>query len=584
MNRRWFESKLRVYVITDKALSRGRSEEEVVRAALKGGATAIQLRAKSASTEEMLRLGRELRRITREAGALFIVNDRPDVALAVDADGVHVGQEDVPVAVARRIVGEKIVGASAGDIREAREAEAQGADYLGVGSVFSTASKSDAGEPIGLEALNRICRAVRVPVMGIGGINAENARGVMEAGAKGVAVISAVVAADDVERAARQLLEATGGPPVRELGEFGLIARLREALRRGHAAASAGARSQGAALPPRRWHDVVVDVGDDAACVAWGGPDVSDGDLLLATADMLVERVHFDLRFTSAYRLGRKALAVNLSDIAAMGGRPGYALISLGLTGDEPLGFIDDLYRGILDLGTCFGVKVVGGDIVRSPCGLAVSVAVFGKGTRPGEVKTRRGARPGDAILVTGTIGRSALGLKLLEDVELEEKALAAGVSPARIAEFKGAHLDPFPRIAEGQAVAAFHASGAMIDISDGLGNEVNHIARESGVGARVLKDLLPFEEDYLEICRIGEIAPVPLALFGGEDYELVFTVRKNEVDQLISSVESSTGTRCHVIGEVLPPGSGVWLVSGAGEAENLEASAYDHFRSGQAR
>ncbi len=198
-----------VYVITDRRVAGDRSILEVVRAALRGGATVVQLREKAATTRQMIELGRALHRITQEAGVPLIVNDRVDVALAVEAEGVHVGQDDMPAALARRLIGpDRILGVSAGTVEEAVQAERDGADYLGVGDVYGTPSKPDAGEPIGVEGLAEIARAVSIPVVAIGGIRPDNAAAVIRAGASGVAVISAVVGAPDPEAAARRLREA----------------------------------------------------------------------------------------------------------------------------------------------------------------------------------------------------------------------------------------------------------------------------------------------------------------------------------------------------------------------------------------
>lgn len=198
-----------LYVITDRAIGRGRPLEDLVAAAVLGGATAIQFRDKTQPARAMLEAGRRLMEITRPAGVSLIVNDRVDVALALDADGVHVGGDDIPVAEARRILGpRKIVGASAATVAEARQAEADGADYVGVGSIFPTASKPDAGEAIGTAALGPIKAAVAIPVVAIGGIDHSNAGDAIRAGADGIAVISAVMGADDAEEAARGLLAA----------------------------------------------------------------------------------------------------------------------------------------------------------------------------------------------------------------------------------------------------------------------------------------------------------------------------------------------------------------------------------------
>jgi thiamine-phosphate diphosphorylase len=203
---------LRLYVLTDRGLSRGRSEREVVTAAIAGGATAIQLRWKRGTMREAVEVGRELKAICAESDVLFVVNDRVDLALALDADCVHLGDEDLPLAEARRIVGDRmLIGYSPRTLEEAIDAERLGADYLGVGPVYGTTSKSDAGEAIGVERIAAVARAASIPIVGIGGITAKNAAPVVQAGATGVAVISSVVAAEDIASAARDLRRAVDG-------------------------------------------------------------------------------------------------------------------------------------------------------------------------------------------------------------------------------------------------------------------------------------------------------------------------------------------------------------------------------------
>lgn len=195
-----------LYVVTDAGLSRGRSHLAVIEAAIAGGATIVQYREKTASTRQMIAEAQALRELTRRAGVPLIVNDRLDVALAIDADGVHVGQDDMPAALARRLIGpDKILGVSAANLSEAVQAVQDGADYLGVGPIVATPTKPDAAPPIGMDGLREICRRVPIPVVAIGGINATNAADAIAAGAHGIAVVSAVVAAEDVAAAAQQL-------------------------------------------------------------------------------------------------------------------------------------------------------------------------------------------------------------------------------------------------------------------------------------------------------------------------------------------------------------------------------------------
>jgi len=199
-------------VITRVVPHLGREHLDVARAALEGGARFLQFREKEMTTRELVDTAGELLRLAREFGAVLVVNDRVDVALAVGADGVHVGESDLPVAVARRTLGPgAIIGASAATVESAHAAEAEGADYLGIGPIFPTGSKADAGEAIGLAPIAAIRAAVKLPVLGIGGINASNAVEVIRAGAEGVAVVSAVSDAEDMQRATAELLRRIAG-------------------------------------------------------------------------------------------------------------------------------------------------------------------------------------------------------------------------------------------------------------------------------------------------------------------------------------------------------------------------------------
>lgn len=193
-----------LYVITEPAL---RDPIESAQAVLTAGVRLLQLRDKTSTTRELVRIGHALHTLTRQYGAQLIVNDRLDVALAIEADGVHLGQDDLPVELARRIAGDRlIIGVSAETVEEAHQAEAAGADYLGVGPMFATHTKPDAGTPVGPERLRAIKQAVRIPVFGIGGITPENALAVLHAGADGICVISAIVGAPDPAMAARAFL------------------------------------------------------------------------------------------------------------------------------------------------------------------------------------------------------------------------------------------------------------------------------------------------------------------------------------------------------------------------------------------
>jgi len=201
-----------VYLVTQASLSAGRTTDELVADAIAGGVGVVQLREKDRSARERYELGQELRELTREAGVTFVVNDRVDIAQALDADGVHLGDDDLPVSVARDLLGDDaLIGRSVSTVEDAREAAAAGADYLGVGAVFATGSKDDIDDDehaVGTDRVAAIADAVDIPFVGIGGITAENATEVVQAGADGVAVITAITRADDPAAATANLVDA----------------------------------------------------------------------------------------------------------------------------------------------------------------------------------------------------------------------------------------------------------------------------------------------------------------------------------------------------------------------------------------
>jgi thiamine-phosphate pyrophosphorylase len=203
---------LLLYLCTDQGYLGDRSFAEIIEEAIAGGVTMLQIREKNACTREFFETACVARNITKARRIPLVINDRLDVALAVDADGLHIGQSDLPLRAARKIAGSKLfIGVSAGTVEDALAAEKEGADYLGAGAVFPTGSKDDAGDAIGLEGLARICAAVNIPVVGIGGIGLANAADVMKTGAAGIAVISAILAQKDIKAASETLRAQIGG-------------------------------------------------------------------------------------------------------------------------------------------------------------------------------------------------------------------------------------------------------------------------------------------------------------------------------------------------------------------------------------
>lgn len=322
-----------------------------------------------------------------------------------------------------------------------------------------------------------------------------------------------------------------------ELGEFGFIDRL--------------------AGQVKERTGVVLGIGDDAAILA-----PAAGKVTLATTDMLVEGIHFDLALSDPHTLGRKSLAVNLSDLAAMGSHPRHALLSLAIPPALPVEFLDEFNHGFLALAAEFRVALVGGDTCASRKGLVIAVTVLGEQYADTVVR-RSTARVGDMILVTGSLGDSALGLELLR------QGIRSGQGVER-------HLDPRPRVEAGLRLAEGGLATAMIDVSDGLLADLGHILDLSGVGALLDLSLLPFSDECRHYASAAGKDPFALPLAGGEDYELLFTASP-EREAEIRSVLAGCDVPVTVIGEITA-GRGLSVIDPAGNPYHPERRGYNHF------
>jgi len=319
---------------------------------------------------------------------------------------------------------------------------------------------------------------------------------------------------------------------------------------------------------------VVVGIGDDAAAV-------EIGPFALFTTDCLVEGVHFHRDAAPPRLLGRKALTVNLSDVAAMGGIGRYATVSLCLPPDVTLGWVDSLYDGLLERAAESGVGLVGGTVARARESIVVDVALLGDA---GRLLLRSGARAGDRVVVTGTLGGAAEGVRLLADgARLDEDAelAAAGVwtessAPAVVACLR-AQLDPRPPLALARSIAERGLARAGMDISDGLSVDLLEICRQSGLSAVVDASALPVDPRAagLERARGGDA--VALALHGGEDYQLLLAVGPEGLDEL-GELARVWGVEVVAVGEFAEGEPAVRVRDAAGERP-LEPGGHDHFR-----
>ena len=316
--------------------------------------------------------------------------------------------------------------------------------------------------------------------------------------------------------------------------------------------------------------DVRLGVGDDCAIM-----DVGGDQLLLATCDGQVEGVHFTLQTSSPEQIGRKALAVNLSDIAAMGGIPRFALVSLLIPPHLSVEILEEMYTGLRQEAERFATAIVGGNIASagSASSLTIDVTLLGSVIRDRAI-TRSGARPGDMLCVTGYLGDSAAGLFTLLHPEHTYSLAACD-------RVRAVHRTPYPRIAEGQILSQFgpQVITAMLDISDGLSGDLAHLCERSQVGARVELARLPLSSAIHTIAHETGQDPWHWALHGGEDYELLFTVAQGYEQEVIEAVRAATGTDVTVIGSVLPGEEQMLLLYADGREEKIGSQSWDHFR-----
>jgi thiamine-monophosphate kinase len=309
---------------------------------------------------------------------------------------------------------------------------------------------------------------------------------------------------------------------------------------------------------------VRVGIGDDCAVLL-----PAPGALLVATTDLLIEDVHFRRRWAEPADIGWKSLAVNLSDIAAMGARPRWLLVALACPPATSPHEVEAFYSGMLTLAAEHSTTLVGGDTSASPAGWVVNLTLLGETTSAPLL--RSGARPGDLVVVTGTLGRSAAGLAVLE-----RESPPADVAADVLVDVTRAHLRPRPRVAEGQWLAAAGSVTAMIDLSDGLATDLGHIAEESGTGARVEVERLPVAAGTRRVAeRLGRDA-LAWATGGGEDYELLLTCAPEAFPRLRDGLGQDTGTRLTAVGEIVP-GRGVTFLDAAGQPVPAR-HGFEHF------
>lgn len=333
-----------------------------------------------------------------------------------------------------------------------------------------------------------------------------------------------------------------------DLGEFGLIDRLNTLIRR-----------EGVKVPR-----LLLGIGDDAACFR-----SREGFELLVTCDSVVEGRHYLPRYITPQDLGRRAMALNISDIGAMGGLPLYALISLGLKGDIPIADVEAMYRGFLLELNPFEASIIGGNLTKTDQDTFIDVTLIGEVEQDKMIR-RSTAREGDTILVTGYPGQAAAGLEFLLQAESGKDL---GNHP-----LIRAYNTPSHRAREGRAVALSGCATAMIDTSDGFLGDLGHICEESSVGAVLIQEKLPISVDLLEASKQLRRDPYDMVLLESDDYELIITCDPENVDRIRASLGSLNQDPVSDVGRITHASEGIQLIQPDGKARVMAPSGWDHF------
>jgi len=339
---------------------------------------------------------------------------------------------------------------------------------------------------------------------------------------------------------------------ISSIGEFGLIDRI---------------KSQATSIQP----STVLGIDDDAAII-----DTSKDYTLLST-DMLLEGIHFDLSYMPLQHLGYKSVVVNVSDIAAMNGRPCQITVNLGLSNRFSVEAVDALYDGILRACKHYKLDLVGGDTTASASGLVISVSIMGTVEKE-KVAKRSTARVNDILCVTGDLGAAYLGLQILEREKQEFLANPEMQPQLKGYEFVvGRQLRPEARM---DIIYELEELGiiptAMIDVSDGLASDLKHICKQSGVGANIYEDKLPYDHMTLETAVEFKLDVVTAIMNGGEDYELLFTISQNDFEKVKNHRD------IHFIGYMQEKDQGIHLITKGGNAVPVKAQGWDHFEQGR--
>jgi thiamine-monophosphate kinase len=491
---------LKFYFITDHN-SKKYSMYEQVESAVKGGATIIQYRNKNLLPEQIDEVYK-IKNFLKLNKIPFIINDNILLAKAVDADGVHLGQDDFSPLQARQVIGkDKIIGISVSNYDEFENTDFSDCDYIGLGPVFDTNTKKDAKKACGTQLLTDITKKTALPVAAIGGINPGNAEETLNAGASGICVISALTGFDDIRAKALELSEILKISPEKTEfkweNEFELIEKLScfESFKK----------------------NLKVGAGDDSALL-------NSIEYPVISTDAQIEDVHFRLSFQNFYEIGFKSVSITLSDLCASYAEPVSVFINLGLPDYVSDNDIENLYKGINYNLLKYNCSLGGGNISKS---LKLSIDLFAIGNGKHIFPQRSHAKPDQLICSTGYLGLSKAGFEILENNIKGYDFLV------------NAFKKPEPKFFEADILRE-NGVKCVTDISDGLYGDIFHVAKSSQLTAELDPENMSIHPELKKYCREFNKNPYDYIISGGEDYELLFTCSESQYEIIKTKLKNS--------------------------------------------
>ena len=532
-----------LYLIADPALCTFKTLYEVVQEAALNGASLVQLRNKNGEKSEIIEQANEILKILKPFKIPLIINDYLDIALEVKAQGVHLGQSDLSALMeagtnslqrdfAKLKEAGSIIGITANSMEHLLECNKMQISYVGLGPIFFTHSKERLAPTWGVEKLKQAVLYSRHPIYAIGGVNQNNSGEVIKAGPAGIVVLSAICSSNNPGEATKEIVQKIRQSRLNEQTIINL--------------------SKQENIPA----DITA-IGDDCAVTPF-----NDTDSQLTTCDLLTEGIHFLKTTISPLALGYKALAVNISDIAAMGGTPEHAFLSVALPANTATYWYEDFITGVKELANTCGIKILGGDTSRSPGPIFINITLTGKANSK-NIIYRSGAKSGDVLCTTGFLGNSAAGFFCLMN-KIKNDALIK------------AHHYPTPRLAEGQFLAT-QAISSMMDISDGLFEDSRKLCEASKVGAKINIEQIPTDTTLEEFAKSAKFDSKEIALIGGEDYELLFTVPQSLLSQVQESYKKQFNKDFYILGEITDDSEVTYKRNGTAYFPKLKP--YQHFQ-----